>query len=197
MTDAICYRRGFGFDTVSILKLFEGGIDMMKRLVGICVSLFCVNVSAQSARESAVSPSTHSVFGNLGLNRGGVTMGVGYEHMLDAATGIGGHLRWFAKDDGTTNPSNGLLILGGFAGHHFYKKSWDLSFGPSFNIINIESVRAGTDDETTLGLSISLLWAVNSNVSIGFDNARYWVWFNDDYAGQIVDDLSFRVRAGF
>lgn len=167
----------------------------MKRLIFILITLSSVSVSAQS--DEAARSSKHNGYATLGINSGGLTFGAGYENMIDVGTGLTGGVRWFSKDD--KRPANGLFIFGGGVAHHFYKKHWDLAFTPSMNVINIDTASRAQDDVTTLGpgLSISLLWQASPRIAIGFDNTRYWVWFDDDYSGTLIDDLSVRMRASF
>ncbi len=119
--------------------------------------------------------------------------------MMDASSGIGGHVRMYNKEDSGTNRANGYLILGASMGYHFYKKNWDLSFSPSLNMINIDAVGTNPDDASVLGpgLTIGLLCNVTRSFAIGFDNSKYWAWFDDDYAGLNIDDFAVKARLSF
>jgi hypothetical protein len=169
----------------------------MKSLL-IVLALMGTTALAQSEDRSAKS-GPHSVSALVSFPRGGFSLGGGYEYMLQDSMGVEGHFRFFAKEDDPPNRSDGMVIIGAGASHHFYKKSWDLSFTPSFNVINIDSATPGGDDTTALGpgLSVSLLTQVSANVALGFDWGNYWVWFDDDYAGKRVDDLAFKLRLSF
>ena len=170
----------------------------MKHLLLAALCSFSLAVHAQGDDRTAKS-SPHNVNVNGGFNYGGFTFGVGYEHMYDSSTGIGGHLRIFNKDDDALIGMPGLTIIGATLGHHFYKRAWDLAFTPSFNLINIDAARAGQEDVTTFGpgMSISLVWAMTDRASFGFDFTNYWVWFDDDWKGTSIDDLSAKLRLSF
>jgi len=170
----------------------------MKNLFLILSLMASAGAFAQGDDRSAKS-GPHSVNAVISFPNGGVSLGAGYEHMLQDSLGIEGHFRLFTKETDPSNASDGMLIIGAGASHHFYKKSWDLAFTPSLNLINIDTVKAGGDDTTALGpgLSISLLCQMSANVAVGFDWGNYWVWFNGDYAGKRVDDLALKLRLGF
>ena len=170
----------------------------MRRLIFLLVSLSAISAAAQTEeRSSRNNPHHLSAVG--GFSEGGFTFGVAYEHLIDNSTGLGAHVRVFNKDDSAPGLANGIMIVGAVAGHHFYKKNWDLAFTPSFNIINIDSVVASPDDASVVGpgLSISLLYNLTPNLAMGFDNSRYWVWFDDDYAGLAIDDFAIKVKMSF
>lgn len=169
----------------------------MQKLI-LCLFVFSSLNAAAQMEDRSPKGGPHNASAVAGFNRGGFTFGAAYEYMYQDSMGVGAHLRWFNKEDSGTNRANGLFIIGAGAGHHFYKKSWDLSFTPSLNIINIDSVGAG-DDSTTFGpgLSIALLCQVSSAVAVGFDFSNYYVWFDDDYAGQVISDMAFKIRMGF
>jgi hypothetical protein len=170
----------------------------MKRLLCLLILMTSTSAFAQSDERSAKA-ATHNVSALLGHNAGGFNFGVSYEHMMDNSVGFGGHVRLFNKEDSGTNQVNGYMIIGGAMGYHFYKKNWDLSFSPSVNMINIDSVSANPDDASVIGpgLTISLVSQLTPNFAIGFDNSRYWVWFDDDYAGLAIDDFAVKARMSF
>ncbi|MGE0526882.1 MAG: hypothetical protein AB7G93_14980 [Bdellovibrionales bacterium] len=173
----------------------------MKRLLIWLLSLSCVTTLSLSASaqmdDHTAKGNTHNGFAMGSFTRAGFAFGLAYEYMFDASAGVGAHLRSFQKD--RDEGVNGYMVVGAAYVSHFYKRSWDLSFAPSFNIINVDSYRDRPDDATTMGpgLTISLLYQVAERVAIGFDNSRYWVWFDDDYAGLIIDDLAFKLRVNF
>lgn len=160
---------------------------------------FLANLAWAQADDRAGRVNPNSTSALLGYNAGGFNFGATFEHMMDSASGIGGQLRIFNKEDSGTNQTNGYLIFGGTFGYHFYKKNWDLSFTPSMNFINIDAATTNPDDATAIGpgLSIALLCNLTDNFALGFDNSRYWVWFNDDYAGLRIDDLAIKGRFSF
>lgn len=153
--------------------------------------------------SSTVMAQTHTqssnVLGYLGMARGGVTFGAGYEYLYNGSQGLGGQIHMYQKDSGTKHNSNGYLVVGGFTGFHFFKGDWDFSLAPGVNIINIDSTSTTTKSATTLGpsLQISLTTQLNQKVAIGFDYANYYVWFGDDYRGDVLSDLNFKVKVTF
>lgn len=152
-----------------------------------------------SAQEFTAKASPHNVFLDLSVNRGGLGVGAGYEYMLDPAAGlaIGGQVRGFSKD--AHSRANGLMILGATGGFHFFKKAWDLAFTPSVNLISIDSYQQTPGDATTLGpgLGISLTTQLTERFAIGFAFNNYYVWFNNDYRGILINDLALRGRFSF
>jgi hypothetical protein len=168
----------------------------MKHLLLAAAMIFATAAYAADDRPSLSGP--HNVSGTLGFAPGGVTISGAYEYMMDASWGVGGYLRMFPKEDSLPNPDEGLMIVGATLGHHFYKKNWDLSFTPGFALINIDAI-GGRDDVTTFGpsLGIGLLYQLTGTWAVGFENTRYWVWFDSDWAGELRDDMSFKVRATF
>jgi hypothetical protein len=169
----------------------------MKRFFLVLLMSISALSFAQS-EERVAKASKHNGSAIVGFGTGGPSFGLAYEYMLDQSGGVGGHLRIFSKDDHTPGVNNGYTIVGGALHHHFYKRSWDLDFSPSFNIINIDVLGSG-DDKTTFGpgLGISLMTQLTDMISVGFENARYWVWFNDDYGGMAIDDFALKIRASF
>ena len=168
------------------------------RYLTLVLALLALPAMAQSEDRGARG-GPHNASAVLSFAQGGLSFGAGYEYMAQDSIGIGGHFRWFNKEDGPRNASNGYMIIGASAAHHFYKKNWDLSFAPSFNLINIDNASATQDDGTTLGpgLSLSLLCALTDNVAMGFDWSNYWVWFDSDFAGKRIDDLGVKLRMSF
>ena len=168
----------------------------MKALLAIFSLTTCL--AHAQIEERTAKASHHNGAVTLGFGSGGTSFGLGYEYMYDQSAGVGGHMRIYQKDDTSPGTSNGLTIAGASMSHHFYKRSWDLSLSPSFNIINIDSVRPnGSKSTMGPGLSISIMTQITDMISIGFDNSRFWVWFNDEYRGLAIDDFAFRLRASF
>lgn len=168
----------------------------MKRI--LFVTLLCLSFSATAQFDEKVAKAAkHSGSFLVGFGAGGTAFGFAYEFMPDQSLGFDGHLRVFPKDNQGANQSQGLMVLGGSMVHHFYKRSWDLAFSPSFNIINIDATNG--NDQTTFGpgLSISLMTQLTDQISVGFDNSRYWIWFDDDFRGSALDDFAIRIRSSF
>lgn len=170
----------------------------MKQILLVGALLISIATVAQ-AEERMSSNGPHSVSGTMGFNTGGFTLSGEYEYMMDSSFGVGAYIREFPKDTDVKHSSNGYLMVGGNVDAHFYKKNWDLSFAPGFAVIKIDSSSALKDDTTTMGpsLSVGLLWQLTPAFAVGFENARYWVWFSSDYAGQLRDDMSIKGRFSF
>lgn len=168
----------------------------MRRFFLLALMSFSALGFAQTDERTAKA-NKHNGSGVVGFGTGGPSFGLAYEYMFDQSAGLGGHLRIFSKDDDSPGVNNGYTIVGGALHHHFYKRSWDLSFSPSLNIINIDALNG--DDKTAFGpgLGISLMTQLTDMISVGFDNARYWVWLNEDYGGMVIDDFALKVRASF
>lgn len=157
---------------------------------------------ASSAPDAKASLHNFSVL--ISMARGGAALGAAYEYMYEGSTGIGAHIRTFAKETSgdVIEQGPGLMIVGAQLGHHFFKKRWDLAFTPSFNLISIDSHVSGPnnpEDATTFGpgMSISLLWQITDRISAGFDYNNYWVWLDSDWAGHRISDMAFKLRVGF
>lgn len=167
----------------------------MKRLL---LGLLLVGGFAHAQLDDAAGRGgLHNVNLKAGFTAGGFALGAGYEYLFDQATGIGGEFRTYQKND--DRGSDGVMVVGATLGHHFYKKSWDLSFTPSFNLISIDRASAASEDVSSMGpgLSIGLTWQMNQRVAVGFDNSRYWIWFDEDARGLVMDDMSVKVKASF
>lgn len=169
----------------------------MKRILILALALSSTAAFAQMDVRMARARE-HNFSGVLSKNVGGFSLGAAYEYMYDGATGIGGQIRSFPKDDKSPNVGNGYLIFGATLGHHFFKGKWDLAFTPSFNFMSIDAVNNPPGDTTTLGpgMSISLVWALTEKISAGFDYSNYWVWFDDDFAGLSISDMALKIKIG-
>ncbi len=165
----------------------------MKRILLFVAFSFCFPAVAQL--DSTANRDGVMVLGSM--SRGGFALGAAYEHLFENSTGLVGHFRMFQKDD--DKGANGYMIFGGGLSHHFYKKKWDLAFTPSFNVISIDSVTTTPGDSTTMGpgLSIALLWTLTPKFSLGFDYNTYWVWFDEDYVGNVINDFAIKFKVAF
>ncbi len=156
---------------------------------------------ASSAPDAKASLHNFSVL--VSMARGGAALGAAYEYMYEGSTGLGAHIRTFAKETGAGKfASPGMMIVGAQLGHHFFKKRWDLAFTPSFNLISIDSHVASPPnpgDSTTFGpgMSIGLTWQITDRISAGFDYTNYWAWLDSDWAGHLISDMALKVKAGF
>lgn len=145
---------------------------------------------------AASAAALHNAHVNAGMANGGFNFGAGYEYMYNQSQGLGGHFHYYSKDD--KKGANGLMIFGAKTGFHFFKGDWDFALSPSVDIVNVDGAKgAGSKMGFGPGLSIALMVALNERVAIGFDHVNHYVWFGDDYRGQVVDDLNFRVKIGF
>lgn len=168
----------------------------MKSLIVVIALFGSLNVMAQT---DSAKGGLHNASAVLSFPRGGVSFGIGYEYMAQDSMGYEAHLRMFNRNTEVGKTSDGMMIVGVGAGHHFYKKSWDLAFTPSFNFINITSAATNGKDATVVGpgLSVSLLTQVTTSIAIGIDWSNYWAWFDDVYAGKRIDDLALKARFSF
>lgn len=169
----------------------------MVRLLMILTMLTSLNAAADMADPSKAG--ANSVSATLSFGWPSAIIGAQYEHMIKDSLTIGAHLRLFPKNTSASNSRNGYMVIGATAGHHFYKKEWDLSFTPSLNIINIDAASATGKDVTTLapGLSLGILYQFTNSIAAGFDYSHYHVWFDSNYAGASLDDLALRGRFSF
>lgn len=148
------------------------------------------------ASASFADTKMNNVLVDAGFASGGFAIGGAYEYLYNGSQGIGAQLQMFQKDN--KHSRNGVLVIGGFTGYHFYKGTWDFSVAPGLNIINISAANNGKD-VTSLGpgLQISLTQALNDKVAIGFDYQNYYIWFDDDYRGKTIDNLAFKLKVSF
>lgn len=123
-----------------------------------------------------------------------ITIGADYEREIEKNFGFGGGFRYWAKDDDGPTFQNGMFILNGFMRIHLPQKRWDFSVAPGFAIINISPVSAALDDTTTLGPSFNFaaMYQFTSLFSLGMEHSSYWVWLDEDYAGQVVSDATIK-----
>lgn len=169
----------------------------MKRLLFLVTLLGSLNASAQT--DASAKAGANSVSALASFSQGGFNFGAAFEHLYTDSMGIDGHIRIFNRDSKAPGTSDGLLIVGVGAAHHFYKKSWDLALTPSLNIINVDPASSSVDDKTTFGpgMTISLLCQWTPHLAFGVDWANYWVWFDSDFAGKRVDDLAVKAQYSF
>jgi hypothetical protein len=141
----------------------------------------------------------NTIAGVFSIAQGGnVSLGAEFEHEMERNYGVGGFVRFFQKDDDAPGFSNGVTCFGADARVHLPQKRWDFSAAPGVSIINIDAVGRG-DDSTTLGpsLFLTVAYQITDTMTVGLENQKYYVWFDKDYAGGIVDDLAFRFSASF
>ena len=153
---------------------------------------------AQSrTNPGSTSGAVNSAYLNLGYAAGGLNFGGAYEYLFNGAQSIGGQVHLFPKDQG--HLAYGYTIVGAFTGFHFYKGDWDLSFAPGLNIMNVGSVVTSIKDETILGpsFSLSLVVAISSRLSLGFDYVNYYGWFTNFYRGLRVSDTELKLKLNF
>jgi len=170
----------------------------MKRLFFVILILGMILSPVLGHAQSDFGFSRHSVYGAVGFTAGGVALGADYEYNSSRSFGIGGYVRMYQKDDENPGQSSGLTTFGGFIRPHFTKKDWDLYVSPGLGIMSIDAVGTG-DDSTTLGasLAIGLLYDINGKASIGAESMSHHVWFEEDYRGQILEDLMVKFRMAF
>jgi hypothetical protein len=155
-------------------------------------ALILLAPSAQ-AQEEYSSRGLHSVYGNVGFTEGGFGLGADYEYAAASTFGIGGYTRFYKKDE---KRAPGYFMFGAFIRPHFHRKQWDFYISPGVGVMSID---ANNDDETTLGpsLALGLLYEVNSQIAVGIENMKHYVWFSDDYRGLNVDDFMIKGRVSF
>lgn len=159
----------------------------------IILSVTGLSAHAQSDFGSLGSP--HSVYGNFGFTEGGFALGADYEYAADPTFGIGGYTRFYKKDSELPKTTPGYFTFGAFIRPHFNRKNWDLYVSPGFGVISID----GTTDKTTVGpsLAIGLLYQVQSQIAIGVENMKHYVWFSEDYRGLVVNDFMIKAEISF
>lgn len=147
----------------------------------------------QSQNSFALGRSNVGV--NFGLAPGGVTLGGEYEYLMKRHYGVAGYARFFQKDSKKTN-GQGIFALGGSVRLHHRVEEFDFSVAPGFGIFNVD---AANNDTTSLGpsFSMALTYKLTDSASIGLENTGYWIWLDEDFRGQIVDDTSLRMTFNF
>lgn len=146
--------------------------------------------------SSAFAIGRNQVGVNAGFNRGGFTLGGDYEYLMKRQYGFGGFARFFQKDSG--QGANGLFIFGGNARLHQVIEEFDFSVAPGMAIVSIDPAGNG-ESKVSVGPSFSLAvtYQLNDRVALGLENSRYYVWFDENYRGIVMDDTSFRFVANF
>ncbi|MGE0762032.1 MAG: hypothetical protein AB7N80_02015 [Bdellovibrionales bacterium] len=154
------------------------------------------------ALSSMAAPAfaNSSIYGAFGFTEGGFALGVDYEYTGMGDYGVGGYVRIYQKDDDTSGgTSAGLTTVGAFIRPHFNKKKWDMYVSPGLAIIQIDGVSNPPGDSTTLGpsMALGLLYEMTGSVALGVESMSTWVWFDEDYRGQVMEDLMLRFRMSF
>jgi len=169
----------------------------MNKFAAWIIALSIGTIAHAEMEDAAAKASPHNANMSLSWNRGGFAFGAGYEYMHDTSTGFGGNFRMFQRD--SSRSADGLFIVSGTLGHHFFKRAWDLSFTPGISIINIDSANARQDDTTVVGpsLGMGILWQMADKFAIGFDYTNYWAWFDSDHSGHIISDLAVKGKFNF
>lgn len=168
---------------------------MVKSLLVSMVLMF----GAATASAQSYGSSQHAIHGGFGFMNGGFALGVDYEYMGMSDFGLGGFVRIYEKDDEAPFSYPGLTTFGAFIRPHFSKKAWDFYVSPGLAIISIDSYTATVDDVTTLGpvMAIGLMYELNGSVALGVESMSTWVWFDEDWRGQVMEDMMLRFRVSF
>lgn len=168
---------------------------MSRKLLAIAALSLATSTFAQD-----FGYTKNALYGGFGFTEGGFSLGVDYEYTGHRDFGFGGYARIYPKDDSGTLRKEGVTTFGAFVRPHFNKKAWDFYVSPGLAIISISSIYSSNPgDATTLGpsLALGLLYEINSNVALGIENMRTWVWFDNDWRGLRIDDLMFKFRVAF
>lgn len=149
--------------------------------------------------QSDFGLAKHSIYGAFGFTPGGMALGADYEYLGLRDFGIGGYVRIYQKDDETPNTDHGYTTFGAFIRPHFTKKSWDFYVSPGIAIVNIDALNDPPGDTTSLGASfaLGLMYEITNSAALGVENMGTWVWFDEDWRGQRIDDLMLRFRLSF
>jgi hypothetical protein len=168
---------------------------MVKSLLVSVLLMF----GAATASAQSYGSSQHAIYGGFGFTEGGFGLGVDYEYLGLSDFAIGGFVRIYEKDDEAPGTSPGLTTFGAFIRPHFSKKAWDFYVSPGLAIISIDSYSNAVDDATTLGpvLAIGLMYELNASVALGVESMSTWVWLEEDWRGQIMEDMMLRFRVSF
>lgn len=172
--------------------------ERLKKIVFNAALVLAAAALLQSPASQAQVPPvhSHSVAVNAAMASGGFSLGGEYEYMLDRMTGVGGYARFFTKDDDHSKP--GGFVIGGQARVHYPLGRYDIFASPGVAIISVDG--SGTKgDATTLGpsLNFGILYQLNDRFALGFDDSKYWVWFDKDWRGLLIDELAVHLRATF
>lgn len=152
----------------------------------------------QSQNSFALGRSNVGV--NFGIASGGVTLGGEYEYLMKRHYGVAGYARFFQKDTGNSSRvignGYGIFALGASVRLHHRVEEFDFSVAPGVGLFNVD---AGNKDTTSLGpsFSMALTYKLTDSASIGLENTGYWIWLDEDFRGQIVDDTSLRMTFNF
>ena len=132
---------------------------------------------------------------NLGFTRGGMAVGVDFEHGARKTYGLGGYFRMYP--DNTSPVADGITTFGGFIRPHFNRQAWDFYVSPGFGLISYKPAAAGKSDETLFGPSfaIGLLYELNPKMSFGAEEMSIYSWFGEhDYRGPLDQSLLAKFR---
>ncbi|MEO0336056.1 MAG: outer membrane beta-barrel protein [Pseudomonadota bacterium] len=146
--------------------------------------------------ESAFSSYDHAAWGSIGFTEGGLALGGDYEYAADRTFGIGGLTRFYQEDEDRGAP--GIFLFGGYVRPHFHRRSWDLFLTAGMAIISIDD-EARDEEATSLGpvFGVGVLYQVTKVAAIGVESLASYIWFDEDFRGQVMEDVMFRVRFSF
>ena len=166
-------------------------IENIGKSILALISALVVGTSALSAHALG----RKNVGLNAGMATGGFTLGGDFEYLMKRSYGLSGFARFYQKDEDRTD-APGLFVFGANARIHQRVEMFDVSIAPGFAIVNIDG---NSKDATSLGpsLSVAAVYALKDDVFIGLENSRYYVWFDKDYRGIVMDDTSLRLTFNF
>lgn len=165
---------------------------MKKKLLTVLLLLASASAYAEEAVNTA---SKHNFLVNLGYTHGGVAFGADYENAYHKTYGLGGYVRMYGDNKDTSQGD--LTTFGIFIRPHFTRQSWDFYVSPGFGFVQEE---IASDDESYFGpsMAVGLLYQVNYNMAVGFENFQIYGWFGDDKAvGQRSDEMLAKFRYSF
>lgn len=149
--------------------------------------------------ESAFAKYDYSAWAAIGFTQGGLSLGGDFEYAADRTYGIGGLTRFYQQDDEhPTQSAPGIFMFGGYVRPHFHRRAWDLFVTLGAAIVSIEDDR-NNQDATSLGpvWGVGVLYQVTETVAVGMESLSTYIWFDDDFRGQVMQDALFRARFSF
>lgn len=176
------------------MRIFENHLPKFSFLTVtvILTTLLSLLISVNSHAE--FDQGSNAVLINFGFSRGGMSLGVDYEHGYQKTFGLGGYFRNYP--DNTSPRTAGLTAVGAFIRPHFNRQAWDLYVSPGFGIISYKPVSGSTDSLLGPSLALGLLYEMKPNVSFGIEHMMLSSWFgnNDVRGGVLAQELMAKLR---
>ncbi|MCB0351014.1 MAG: hypothetical protein KDD38_07510 [Bdellovibrionales bacterium] len=164
----------------------------MKHILKSILGLAIILIASQSFAE--FREGQNAILVNFGFTRGGMALGLDYEHAYERTYSLGGYFRMYP--DSTSPAAAGVTTAGAFIRPHFNRQSWDFYLSPGFGFISYDPGGAASS-ETLIGPSFAtgLLYEIKPTISFGCELMGLYSWFGEeDYRGFVSEEFMAKFR---